>query len=316
LRYSHLVPYFRSLYERSLPDYSQGDMLHGFIARCAQALQPDGEIAIVTSDRWLFNENAAKLREVIGARLGIAHLERLDVTSAFYRPKQRKAGTPPRIHPCAVVLRRAELCATSLSRSPIYPGAGEVKISGNKMLGEVATIRLGPYLGPHGIFVVDAATASTLPSELLLPAIDAADIKGGVLGTPTRFAIRTTREAEPPAVVMAHLDANLHRMPDRGQRKTKRWIPPETFERIDLSQPSLLIPRIASTLRPVRLPAGVLPIDHGLSIVTAGEASLEQIEEQLNRPEALAWVKSRAARLEHSFFSLTTRLLRTLPVDI
>lgn len=83
-----------------------------------------------------------------------------------------------------------------------------------------------------------------------------------------------------------------------------------------LDVPSLLIPRIAASLRPVRLPPRVLPIDHGISIVTAGEASLEAIEEQLLSKEAQDWVKARAPRLENGYLDLRTTMLRKLPVRL
>ena len=316
LRYSHLPQILRAEYERTLPDYSQGDMLHSFIDRCALALREGGEIGIVTSDRWLFSLCAASLREVVGRRLGIAHLARLDCTSAFYRPKNRRAGQPPRIHPVAVVLRDAALCSTPLTRSPIYPEADDSAYEGCRKLSDIANVRLAPWLGPQGIFVVDQAVAATMPAEVLVPAIDTENIKGGKLSAPTRYAIRTFREVEPCAAVMAHLEANLHRMPRTKQRTAQRWLPPESFERMDLSQPSLLIPRIAMSLRTVRVPAGILPLDHGISIVTASAATLDDLEEELNRPEAEAWVRARAPRLENGYFSLTTTLLRTLPVRI
>lgn len=314
LRYAHLPPVLREDYERMLPDHSQGDMLHSFIDRTALALQEGGEIALVTSDRWLFSLCAAPLREVLGQRLGIDHLARLDSSSSFYRPKNRRSGQPPRIHPVLVVLREAAQCATTLTRRPIYPEADDAVAEGCRPLAQLATVRLAPWLGPQGIFVVDQQVADTLPQDVLVPAIDTDNLKGGQLSPPTRYAIRTFKDTPPCPAVMAHLESQLHRMPRSKQRKTKRWLPPESFERLDLSQPSLLIPRIAASLKPVRVPAGILPLDHGISIVSAGEASLDELETHLNRPEAEAWVRARAPRLENGYYSLTTTLLRSLPV--
>lgn len=316
LRYTNLPEVLRVEYERLLPDYSQGDMLHSFLDRCALALRDGGEVALVTSDRWLFTMCAAPLREVIGQRLGIHHLQRLECTSSFYRPKNRRAGQPPRIHPVAIVLRSQQHCAIPLGREPIYPEADDTGYEGCRKLGDVAQVRLAPWLGPHGIFVVGADTARTLPADVLVPAIDTDNIRGGVLTPPTKFAIRTLRASEPCPAVMEHLDRNLHRMPRTKQRADKRWLPPESFERMDLSKPSLLIPRIASSLKPVRVPAGILPLDHGISIVSAGDATLDEIEEQLLSPAAEAWVRARAPRLENEYRSLTTSLLRSLPVRL
>ncbi|KVP75277.1 hypothetical protein WJ97_12765 [Burkholderia ubonensis] len=318
LRYANLPAILRTEYERTLPDYSQGDMLHSFIDRCTLTLRPQGEIALVTSDRWLFTQCAAELRAVVGQRMGLHHIERLDCSSAFYRAKTRRAGQPPRIHPVAVVLREADQCDTALTREPIYPEADDANYAGYRALSEVANVRLAPWLGKHGLFVVDQSTADAagIPSSLLVPAVDTDNIKGGVLSPPTKFAIRTFRGIEPPPEVMRHLDANMHLLAKTKIRATQRWLPPESFERMDLSQPCLLIPRIAASLRPVRVPAGILPLDHGISIVTAGDATLDQLEEALMRPESEAWVRARAPRLENGYFSLTTTLLRSLPLKL
>lgn len=316
LRYTHLPPILRTEYERELPDHSQVDMLHSFLDRCALNLREGGEIAVVTSDRWLFGQCAVDLRNAIGKRLGLHHVERLDCKSAFYRPKDRRTGQPPRIHPVAVVLREAQACSIPITGAPIYPEANDAAYAGLPTLGTVAKVSLAPWLGKHGLFVVDQATAQAadIPSELLVPAVDTDNMKHGVLSPPTKFAIRTFRNVEPPPAVLAHLDANMHLLARSKVRKTQRWLPPESFERVDLSKPCLVVPRIANTLRPVRVPAGVLPVDHGISIVSAGDQSLDQLEAALLRPEAEAWVRARAPRLEGNYYSLTTTILRELPV--
>lgn len=318
LRYAHLPAILRTAYVAELPDYSQGDMLHSFIDRCTRSLRPGGEIALVTSDRWLFADCAAGLREVIGRRMGIEHLQRLDCASAFYRPKSRRAGKPPRIHPVAIVLREAKHSRMRLTREAIYPEADDAAYAGRTPLAEVASIRLAPWLGKHGLFVVTKpqADAAGIPRWMLTPVVDTDNLKRGVLSSSTKYAIRTFRNITPPQFVLDHLDANMHLLAKSKRRKTQRWLPPESFEKLSLDQPSLLIPRIANRLRPVRVPAGILPIDHGISIVTAGEASLDQLEAALSRPEAEAWVRARAPRLEGDYFSLTTTLLRKLPVSL
>lgn len=318
LRYAHLPDILRAEYERTLPDYSQGDMLHSFIDRCTLTLRPQGEIALVTSDRWLFTQCAAELRAVVGQRMGLHHLERLDCSSAFYRPKNRRAGQPPRIHPVAVVLREADQCDTALTRAPIYPEADDALYEGYRPLSEIANVRLAPWLGRHGLFVIDQATADAagIPPHMLVPVVDTDNMKGGVLSVPTKFAIRTFRGIEPPTAVMRHLDANMHLLAKTKVRTTQRWLPPESFEKMDLSRPCLLIPRIAASLRPVRVPAGVLPLDHGISIVTAGDSTLDELEDAFVRPESEAWVRARAPRLENGYFSLTTNLLRSLPLKL
>ncbi|TXH00089.1 MAG: SAM-dependent methyltransferase [Nevskiaceae bacterium] len=316
LRYSRLPEVLRFAYEEALPDYSQGDMLHSFIDKCMAALRPGGEVGMIASDRFLFTENASELRAVIGQRMGLQHVERLDCSSAFYRPKNRRAGQPPRIHPVAVVFREAQRSRFPLTRDPIYPEACDKAYEGLPKLGDLAKVRLAPWLGKHGLFVVDLATAALadIPLSMLVPAVDTDDIKGGVLRTPTKYAIRTQRNVEPPASVTAHLEANMHLLAKSKQRTKQRWLPPESFEKLSLDRPSLLVPRIANSLRPVRVPPGILPLDHGLSIVSAGDRTLDELEDALMRPESEQWVRERAPRLENGFVSLTTRLLRRMPI--
>jgi len=180
-------------------------------------------------------------------------------------------------------------------------------------LGEIASVSLAPWLGTKGIFVVDKETAAKLPAEHLVPAIDTDDIRDGQLQEPTRYAIRTSPDCSPPLAIMDHLEVNRHRMAKRGLRKTP-WLPPESWHKRPLDKPLLLVPRIARSLRPVRVPPGILPINHNLSIVAAGKRSLDEIEDLLLSEESNDWMRTHAARLEDGFFSLTTRLLRQLPV--
>ena len=65
----------------------------------------------------------------------------------------------------------------------------------------------------------------------------------------------------------------------------------------------------------VRVPARVLPINHNISIITGDMETLEKIEAFMKTAQARRWVESHAARLENGYFSLTTTLLRKLPID-
>jgi len=315
LRFVNVPELLRLEYQTALPSYARADLLHAFLDRCASALLPDGEVALVTADRWLFNVGASRLREALGNRLAIATLRRLDPSTAFYRPKDRRAGSPPRIHPVAVVMRSPSPASISLGAAPIFPDRmmGSTDARERRTLGEIASVSLAPWLGTKGIFVVDKETAAKLPAEHLVPAIDTDDIRDGQLQEPTRYAIRTSPDCSPPLAIMDHLEVNRHRMAKRGLRKTP-WLPPESWHKRPLDKPLLLVPRIARSLRPVRVPPGILPINHNLSIVAAGKRSLDEIEDLLLSEESNDWMRTHAARLEDGFFSLTTRLLRQLPV--
>lgn len=303
----------RAEYESVVPKHARADLLHSFLDRCAEVLTADGEIGMVTADRWLFNIGAAGLRTALGQRLGIDHLERLDPATAFYRPKQRRAGSPPRIHPVSVVLRAPTASSIVLGGTAVYPDGQAEAPAGSMPLSAIAQVRLSPWLGGRGIFVVDEVTARKLPPECLVPTIDTDDVVHGILQKPKRFAVRTEPDVEPPASVMAHLDAELPRMAKRGRRHP-RWLPPETFHALDLSQPSLMVPRIAKTLRPVRIPPGIMPFNHNLMIVHEDQAVLDRIEQELSSARAQDWMRTCAARLENGYHAITTTLLRRFPV--
>lgn len=316
LRAANVPDILRREYEQVTPAFARSDLLHAFLHRCSSLLTPDGEIAFITSDRWLFNMGTAALRAAMGERLGISHLERLDASSCFHRPKVRRAGSPPRVHPVAVVMRNHAEGAIELGRSAIYPeaAANNSQQSSKRTLADVASIRLAPWLGATGAFVVDTTVAQTLPDECLVPAVDTDDIVDGVLQAPTRYAIRTSPDAPPPPKVLDHIRANIHCVPESKRRK-RAWLPPESWAKVDLSKPSLLVPRITKSLRPVRLPAGVLPINHNLTIVSEAEMPLSEIEAALCSPAAQEWLQVYAPRLENGYRSLTTSLLRNFPIN-
>lgn len=317
LRFLNVPEPLRGEYRGIVPPHARADLLHSFIDRSARLLGERGELAMVTADRWLFNEGAAQLREIVGERFGLARLRRLDPSSSFYRPKQRRAGHPPRIHPVALVMRGSGAGVQAIGRPPIFPGHDGrcASFTDGPKLADVAEIRLAPWLGTPGVFLISADVAARIPIASLVPAVDTDDVIEGTLRTPTRYAIRTSPGVQPPAAVLSHIDRELHRMCPRGRRRgDNRWLPPETFHRLDLSQPSLLVPRIAKSIRPVRVPAGVLPVNHNLSIVRAGSMTLEEIEAVLSAPAAIRWARRFAAPLENGYVSITTRLLRQLPI--
>ncbi|MBA9859189.1 Eco57I restriction-modification methylase domain-containing protein [Ralstonia insidiosa] len=324
LRWVNVPRVLQDEYSSHVPDFAANDLLHSFLERCSRSIHTDGQIGMVTADRWLINSGASALRAALGARLAISHLERLDARSVFYRPKNRRAGTPPRIHPVSVVLNATARPVEAsepfqdmrvLTERPIYPGVDESRYEGMPTLDQFAEVRIAPWLGSSGIFVVDEDTAATLPGEYLVPAVDTDDIVSGRLGAPKRFAIRTKPGVEPCGAVMEHLQRHMHKMAVRGRRGAF-WLPPETFHRMDLSRETLLVPRIATSPKAVRVPPGILPINHNLSIVCGEPAVLDRVEAALRSPLAAQWVRDYAPRLENGYFSLCTTLLRKMPIDV
>lgn len=315
MRFAKLGKYHKDLYQSIVPDYAQGDLLFAFLGKVADILHPDGVIAAVTSDRWLSNEGTSKLRAQIGETLGISHLERLDGSSAFYQPKTRRKGTPPRVHPVALVLSHAASAPIPMTAAPVNIGDPHAIRYTGPTLQDIATIKLAPWLGSDGIFTVDAATAKRLPKEFLVPCVNAKglDMKNRCLREISQWAIRTCPEISPPKIILDHIDANYSRMSKRG-RRTPRWVPPEPFaNRYPLEQESILIPRIAKTICPIRLPAGIVPTNHQISVITH-PTDLDRIEQILLSDDAHQWLKANVPAIDNGYYNIRTGLIKTLPV--
>lgn len=315
LRITRVPQVLRDAYTQCAPAYSLSDLAYTFLDRVANVLADGGKAGLVVADRFLFNEGASELRRQLGERLTLSDVYRLDASTAFYRPKDRRAGSPPRVHPVVVVFDRGGAAGVhALDGRPIFPGVDETAIAGRR-LGDIADLRLAPWLGTPGIFLVDEAVARTLPPECVVPAADGTDFDGDRL-TISRYALITHAGQTPPPAVMAHLERELPRMCARG-RRAPPWLPPEAWVgRFDLSTPTLLIPRIARELRPLLLPAGVLPVNHGISILQSSATDLPTLADALRSDACQQWIASRAPRLEGGYLSITTRLLRDLPVQL
>ena len=84
---------------------------------------------------------------------------------------------------------------------------------------------------------------------------------------------------------------------------------------VPLTGGRLLIPRIARCLRAVPLPEGVLGLNHNLQVASpADDISIGLLREIITCEESQAWIRSNAPRLEGGFFSITTMLLRRMPI--
>lgn len=315
-RLANLPPGYRADYELIVPAHARADLLYAYLDRSADVIADGGRIGLITADRWLLNAGSGELRRRLGTRYRVAGVRRLDPESSFYRPKDRRQGTPARVHPVSLILtpagpgRRLGAEPFRLAPPPAVDGTP---------LRDVAGIRLAPWLGPDGIFVVGegsrlpsfAGSAAGPPEQLLVPVAEPEDITGSGLRPPRKWALVTT-EAEPPPVVLAHLDANLDRMPLRGRRKV-RWIPPETFAgRLPLNQDAVLVPRIAKRLKGIRLPAGRLPVNHQLVVISG--LPVATVIAMLDDPAVQAQADALALGIDNGYRSFTTTLLRQLVI--
>lgn len=306
-RYANLPPEYRFEYDVKVEAHARADLLYAYLQRAADIVAPGGRIGLITADRWLLNAGSSELRERIGARYAVEDVRRLKSHSAFYRPKSRTRGTPARVHPVALVLspdgvgRTLGRDAFMIEDLPMVEGIP---------LSKVATVRLAPWLGPDGIFVVRDRTG--LPADRLIPCYEPEDCgRDEELPEPTRWAIATDR-SEPEASVLRHLDSRLEAMPPRG-RQNLRWLPPEPFfGRLPLDVDAVLVPRISKGVRAIRLPAGSMPVNHNIVVVSG--IPVERLRTILKDPRVQAQADALALRLENGYRSYTTTLLRQLVV--
>lgn len=306
LRRVHLPEGYRQAFDAAVPKLGRADMMHAFIDRMATLLAPGGRMALITSDRWLLNSGAADLRDALGRRLAVTDVQRLDAASAFHRPKERRRGTPPRVHPVSVLLGSQ---GSPIGRAPFR--IGTTRTPEGIPFSDIADIRLAPWLGPDGIFTVDDAAG--LPPECLVPAVEPQDIdpRTDEIGPTRRWAI-VTGDAEPPPAVMAHLRRTMARMPARGRRAVP-WHPPERFDgRLPLDEDAVLVPRIAPRLRAVPLPKGALALNHSL-VICSGRPPAE-IRRILTDPRVREQADALALMVDGGYRSYTATLLRQLVI--
>lgn len=307
LRLASLPAAYRADYEPAVPPDARADLLYAYLSRAAEVIAPGGRLGMITADRWLLNKGSAKLRSRLGKVYSVAGVRRLNPESAFYRSKQRRKGALARVHPVSLVLvpgRGGRRLGAEPFRLAALPDIDGVPLP------EIASIRLAPWLGPDGIFIVSSRAG--LPGDQLVPVVEPEDIDGDSLRPARKWALLTGR-AEPPAAVLAHLDRNLHRMPPGG-RRTPRWLPPETFAgRLPLDRDAVLVPRIARRLRGILLPAGRMPVNHSL-VVLSGAIPARAMIAMLDDPAVQAWADALALGVDNDYKSYTASLLRELVI--
>lgn len=311
-RYANIPDSYRARYDAEVASHAKADLLYAYLQRSSDIVADNGRIGLITADRWLLNDSSSELRRRIGELFTVTDVRRLESTSAFYRPKSRRKGSPARVHPVSLVLephRDGRVMTAEPFRIEDIPHVDGV------LLGDLCSIRLAPWLGPDGIFVVD--DKSGLPDDCLIPCIEPEDILRDEdrIGAIRRWAIQTT-EAEPHPTVLAHLDGALERMPKRGRRNI-RWMPPETFaHKLPLASEAIVVPRIATRLRAIPLPAGVMPLNHNL--VVLGSVPAGTIAAWFAHPLVQAQADALALRVESGYRSYTASLLRRLiiPHDV
>jgi hypothetical protein len=305
-RLANLPAGYRLDYEATVPAHARADLLYAYLDRSADVITSDGHIGLITADRWLLNSGSSELRRRLGTRYTVASARRLDAESTFYRPKTRRRGTVSRVHPVSLILTPTgsgrPLGAEPFRLTPL-PAVDGVPLR------DIAEIRLAPWLGPDGIFIV--GPGSGLPAEHLVPVVEPTDIDGQTVRAPRKWALATDA-TEPPPAILAHLDATLDRMPSRGRRAV-RWLPPETFAgRLPLDHDAVLVPRIARRLTGVRLPAGRLPINHGLVVVCG--LPVESVLAMLDDPEVQAQASDLSLGIDGGYRSFTATVLRQLVI--
>ncbi len=310
LRNANLPPAYRSEFDATVPLHVRGDLLHAYLQKAADVIEPGGVIGAITSDRWLINSSTGPLRRQLGERFTITACRRLESTSAFYRPKARSKGTPARVHPVALVLTPGRE-GKPLGLEPFDIDGARAEVKGTP-LADLATIRLAPWLGPAGIFVVEdrAPFGDARAVKVIRPKKDIHPHEDRLTGSHAWALI--TEDGQINDAVRSHLESKMGGMPPRGRRKDL-FTPPEKFaSHLPLQQDAIVVPRIARRLRAIPLPAGYMPLNHDL-VVVSGRGP-ETISRWLNDPSVQAQALAAAPPLENGFRSFTAKLLRNLIV--
>ncbi len=307
-RYANLPAEYRLDYDDAVPTHAKADLLYAYLDKTADIVAPNGLIGMITADRWLLNSGSGKLRRRIGERWSVRECRELESGSAFYRPKSRTRGTPARVHPVALILQPGE-GGRVLGTQP-FPIRQAEEVEGVR-LGEIADIRLAPWLGPDGIFTVE--DPGDLPGHRLVPCVEPEDVDRhtGLFVLGRRWAIRTGRE-EPEKSVLEHLERTMHRMP-RGARRKLPWLPPESFDgKLPLDRDAFVVPRIATGLKAIPLPPGVMPVNHNLVVVSGLGADV--LRRMLSDDRVKAQADAVALRVDNGYRSYTATLLRGIRI--
>ncbi len=329
LAYRRWPELFKSSYGEVLVDYARADLLHAFLDKCCAMLPPDGRIGCVVADRWLTNDNAARLREVLGAKIEVVYANRLDESSSFYRPKSvRVRGAPPRIHPVEMVMAPRGAGYRPLSRDAFYL-EGESGHRSDRCLGDVADVRMAPWVGPTGIFLLPSESTGAAIGLESIPAIAPWNIpadRDALTGDLPSLIMRRSEDSADEAL-RKHIAAATKRhldtldQPDRKRALSSKWyerskraLPAESV-RLPLDVPGLVVPRIARRIRPIRFSAGTVPVNHMIVLYQrTGGPTLDEIEGMLRSPTAAEWLKTAAKRIENGYYLLETQVLRRMPI--
>lgn len=309
-RRSRLPAGYAEIFDACTPHYARGDLLHAFLTKIVDITTDKSRIGLITSDRWLINSGAGAVRAKVGARFKVESIRRLDPKSAFHRPKNKIKDTPPRVHAVSMLITQE---GRDLTKDSFF--IEEVPEVDGLPLGDIVSLRLAPWLGPDGMFMVSEEV--DIPDSSLVPCVEPSDIcpKTGKIGPIRRWAI-VTGDERPCEKVIQHLKKTLHGMPARGRRKTL-WHPPERFDRhLPLKHDAILVPRLAPKLRAISLPAGHLPTNHSLVIASGHDP--EKIRKMLEDPRVQAQADAIAPPIESGYRSYTATLLRRLviPFDL
>lgn len=295
---------YKDAMDQKIAEHARGDLLHAYLHNILTCVKSSGRLALITSDRWLSNNGASGIREEIGRSFKVSHAERLTSKSPFHRPKERKKGSPPRVHAVSLILSDI---GRKITRDPFL--IEEMPEVNGIPFCDLADIRLAPWLGPDGIFIID--DPNNLPEATLVPCIMPKGIHSEtdeVLPT-TRWAIVTGDKPPHPSVIK-HLNGSMDKMPARGIRSVP-WHPPERFDKhLPLKTNAILIPRIAKKLRAITIPGGHLPINH--SLVVASGLPATTIREMLEHHLVQQQADILAPRIEGGYRSYTATLLRQL----
>ncbi len=331
LAYLKIPAPLQALYAQAVVDYARSDILHAFLDKCSTLLHSGGRIALVVADRWLTNLSTARLRSAVGQRVEVVHANRLDHRTTFYRAKkQRVTGAAPRVHPVAMIFAPIGGGFRPMSREPFFVDDLLAPVKSNRTLGDIADVRMAPWVGKDGIFIVPRTVAESLAGAEVVPVIDTPNIPADqdIVAGEIKYLIRTPRDGTlPSAAVQSHVSEAtrdfISRLPapDREAAMNTHWkdcadrfMTPEAV-RLPCDREGLLLPSICRRLRPIRFPAGMIPVNRTHVVYArSGGPSLEEIETLLRSDVSQEWLVRAGKPIENGFYTLGTKMLRQLPV--
>ena len=303
----HKIPrQLRLAYEGRSPAMARGDLYLPFLDRTLDELKAGGRCGFVCSDRWQYAAYATDFRRKWLASLEVDTNRPVEAADAFTRDVSAYANL---------------LVASKRDRSEGL-GCGVVtRPRKGRTLAELGcTIRVGPALGVTSAFVVNDEHVDVEP-ELLMPWLDAAEVREGRVAWRGRFVIsmfNVRGELQDLATyprLAEHLEKYRANLTERYiVRRGAPWY--RTIDRlvgVDWVRPKILVPDIAKKPRAALDRRGFVP-SHGVYAIFAPAGQLERVYDALRDGGLADGLEGIAPRIKGGYSRCYKRFLSEIRV--